>query len=99
MFLNQIFVNIFLFLISVAGLALNRRNVLIAIMCIELMLLSINLNFVFFSLYLDDSFGQIAVLLILTVAAAESSVGLALLIIYYRIHGNILITQRISLRG
>jgi NADH-quinone oxidoreductase subunit K len=68
-------------------------------MSIELLLLSINLNFVIFSIYLDDLYGQLFSFFILTVAAAESAVGLAIIIIYYRIRGNILITQKAALKG
>ena len=67
-----------LFSVSVAGMFLNRKNVLILLMCIELMLLSVNLNFVAFSHYLGDLSGQIFVFFILTVAAAEAAIGLAI---------------------
>lgn len=78
-----------LFLIGVLGLVLNRKNILIIIMSIELMLLAVNLNFVLFSVYLDDILGQMFVLFILTVAATESAIGLAILVIYYRLKGSI----------
>jgi NADH-quinone oxidoreductase subunit K len=78
-----------LFVIGILGLVFNRKNILIIIISIELMLLAINLNFVIFSIYLDDSLGQLFVLFILTVAAAESSIGLAILIAYYKIKGTI----------
>lgn len=68
-------------------------------MCIELMLLSVNLNFIVFSVYLDDAYGQIFSLFILTVAAAESAIGLAVLILYYRIRGKISINQKATLKG
>lgn len=68
-------------------------------MCIELILLSVNLNFIVFSFYLDDSYGQIFSLFILTIAAAESAIGLAILILYYRIRGKILINQKATLKG
>jgi NADH-quinone oxidoreductase subunit K len=68
-------------------------------MCIELLLLSINLNFIVFSAYLDDIYGQIFALFILTIAAAESAIGLAIIIIYYRIRGSISIQQQPTLRG
>ena len=98
MFIRQLTSNIFLFILSLLGLVLNRRNILITIMCIELMLLSLNLNFIIFSVYLDDFYGQIFSLFILTVAAAESAVGLALIIAYYRIRGSISMSQSILLR-
>ena len=78
-----------LFLIGVLGLVLNRKNILITLMSIELMLLAINLNFIIFSVYLDDLAGYIFVLFILTIAAAESAIGLAILTIYYRLKNTI----------
>ena len=78
-----------LFLIGVLGLVLNRKNILITLMSIELMLLAINLNFVIFSIYLDDITGYVFVLFILTIAAAESAIGLAILTIYYRLKNTI----------
>jgi NADH-quinone oxidoreductase subunit K len=76
---------IILFLIGALGLVLNRKNVLITIMSIELMLLSVNLNFIVFSVYLDDITGYIFVLFVLTIAATESAIGLAILSIYYKL--------------
>ena len=76
---------IILFLIGALGLVLNRKNVLITIMSIELMLLSVNLNFIIFSIYLDDIIGYVFVLFILTIAATESAIGLAILSIYYKL--------------
>lgn len=73
-----------LFAISVLGIFLNRKNVIILLMAIELMLLAVNLNFIAFSHYLDDTAGQIFVFFILTVAAAESAIGLAILVILFR---------------
>ena len=81
-FLN---VTTILFIIGILGLVLNRRNILITIMSIELMLLAVNLNFVIFSVYLDDIIGQVFVLFILTIAATESAIGLALLTVYYNL--------------
>jgi NADH-quinone oxidoreductase subunit K len=78
-------ITITLFLIGALGLILNRKNVLITIMSIELMLLSVNLNFIIFSIYLDDITGYIFVLFILTIAATESAIGLAILSIYYNL--------------
>ena len=78
-------INIFLFLIGTLGLILNRKNVLITIMSIEIMLLSVNLNFIIFSLYLDDVLGYVFVLFILTIAATESAIGLAILSIFYKL--------------
>jgi NADH:ubiquinone oxidoreductase subunit K len=89
MFINQLSFNLLLFFISCIGIIFNRQNILIIIVCIELMLLSLNLNFIIFSVYLDDMYGQVFSLFILTVAASESALGLALIILYYRIRGNI----------
>jgi NADH-quinone oxidoreductase subunit K len=89
MIINQLCIDLIVFLISFTGILYNRRNILIIIMCIELMLLSLNLNFIIFSVYLDDLYGQIFSLFILTVAASESAIGLAIIILYYRIRNNI----------
>ena len=82
--LNYLLVSCTLFLLGIWGIFLNRKNIIIMLMSIELMLLAVNFNFLIFSVYLDDLMGQIFSLFILTVAAAESSIGLALLVIYYR---------------
>ncbi|MBU3645037.1 MAG: NADH-quinone oxidoreductase subunit NuoK [Candidatus Methylopumilus sp.] len=73
-----------LFAISVVGIFLNRKNVIILLMAIELMLLAVNLNFIAFSHYLNDMAGQVFVFFILTVAAAESAIGLAILVVLFR---------------
>ena len=73
-----------LFAIAMAGIFLNRRNVIVMLMAIELMLLAVNLNFIAFSRYLDDMAGQVFVFFILTVAAAESAIGLAILVLLFR---------------
>ena len=73
-----------LFALSVAGIFLNRKNVIILLMAIELMLLAVNLNFIAFSHYLGDTAGQVFVFFILTVAAAESAIGLAILVVLFR---------------
>ena len=73
-----------LFAISIVGIFLNRKNVIILLMAIELMLLAVNMNFVAFSHYLQDASGQIFVVFILTVAAAESAIGLAILVVLFR---------------
>jgi NADH-quinone oxidoreductase subunit K len=73
-----------LFAISMAGIFLNRRNVIMMLMAIELMLLAVNLNFIAFSHYLNDPAGQVFVFFILTVAAAESAIGLAILVLLFR---------------
>jgi NADH-quinone oxidoreductase subunit K len=84
-------VTFILFLIGLSGIFLNRKNIIIMLMSIELMLLAINFNLIVFSVFLDDIVGQLLALLILTVAAAESAIGLAILVIYYRIRGSIAI--------
>ena len=88
-----------LYLIGVLGLVLNRKNILITLMSIELILLAINLNFVVFSIYLDDITGYVFVLFILTIAAAESAIGLAILTIYYRLKNNIQIEKIKNMKG
>lgn len=87
--INFLAVSMILFLLGIWGIFLNRKNIIIMLMSIELMLLAVNLNFLFFSVYLDDMMGQIFALFILTVAAAESAIGLALLVSYYRVRGSI----------
>jgi NADH-quinone oxidoreductase subunit K len=99
MFLRQLTINLFLYTIGMIGIVFNRRSVLIILMCIELMLLSLNLNFILFSVYFDDLYGQLFSLFILTVAASESAVGLAIIIIYFRIRGDISIDQSYLIRG
>jgi NADH-quinone oxidoreductase subunit K len=99
MFLSQLSTNIVVYIIGIIGALFNYRNILIILMCVELILLSITLNFIVFSTYLDDFYGQIFSIFILTVAAAESAIGLAVLILYYRIRGNISITQPTILKG
>jgi NADH-quinone oxidoreductase subunit K len=78
-----------LLLIGTFGMFLSRKHVIIILISLELILLSININFVVFSIFLDDFLGQIYALLVLTVAAAESALGLAILIVYYRLRGGI----------
>ena len=99
MFVVQILTNILLFLTGIFGILLNRRNILIVLMCVEMILLSVNLNFIVFSVYLDDFLGQVFSLFILTIAAAESAIGLGILILYYRIRGNISISEVATLKG
>ena len=95
----QLITNVILFFLGVFGIIFQRRNILIILMCIELLLLSVNLNFIVFSVYLDDFFGQLFSLFILTVAASESAIGLAILILYFRLRGNISINREIVLKG
>lgn len=79
-----ILLSISLFIIGISGILLSRKNTILIIMCLELLLLSCNLNYILFSIYLDDIIGQIFALLILSVGASESAIGLALIITYYR---------------
>ncbi len=88
-----------LFAISIVGIFLNRRNLIILLMAIELMLLAVNLNFVAFSHFLGDTAGQIFVFFILTVAAAESAIGLAILVVLFRNLGGIDVNELGSLKG
>ena len=88
-----------LFCISLAGIFLNRKNVIVLLMSIELMLLSVNMNFVAFSHYLGDIAGQVFVFFILTVAAAESAIGLAILIVMFRNMRTIHVDDLDSLKG
>jgi len=88
-----------LFAISVLGIFLNRKNVIILLMAIELMLLAVNLNFIAFSHYLGDTAGQIFVFFILTVAAAESAIGLAILVLVFRSMQTINVDDLDNLKG
>jgi NADH-quinone oxidoreductase subunit K len=88
-----------LFAISVVGIFLNRRNVLIVLMAIELMLLAVNINFIAFSHFLGDAAGQIFVFFILTVAAAESAIGLAILVVLFRNLDTINVEDLDALKG
>ncbi len=88
-----------LFAISVVGIFLNRKNVIILLMAIELMLLAVNLNFIAFSHYLNDIAGQVFVFFILTVAAAESAIGLAILVVLFRNLRTINVDALDSLKG
>ena len=88
-----------LFSLSVVGIFLNRKNLVILLMAIELMLLAVNLNFIAFSHYLGDIAGQVFVFFILTVAAAESAIGLAILVVVFRNHQTINVEDLSSLKG
>jgi NADH-quinone oxidoreductase subunit K len=88
-----------LFCLSVAGIFINRKNVIVLLMSIELMLLAVNFNFIAFSRFLGDSAGQIFVFFILTVAAAESAIGLAILVVLFRNRQTINVTDLDTLRG
>jgi NADH-quinone oxidoreductase subunit K len=88
-----------LFSLSVVGIFLNRKNLVILLMAIELMLLAVNLNFIAFSHYLGDAAGQVFVFFILTVAAAESAIGLAILVVVFRNRQSINVEDLSSLKG
>jgi len=88
-----------LFSLSVAGIIINRKNLIVLLMCIELMLLSVNINFVAFSRFLGDSAGQVFVFFILTVAAAEAAIGLAILVTLFRNRRTINVAELDTLKG
>ena len=88
-----------LFCLSVAGIFINRRNIIVLLMCIELMLLSVNLNFIAFSHFMGDIAGQVFVFFILTVAAAESAIGLAILVVLFRNRASINVEDLDTLKG
>jgi NADH-quinone oxidoreductase subunit K len=94
-----LFISFILFLLGILGIILNRKNIIIILISIELILLAVNLNFIIFSVFLDDLIGQIFSLFVLTVAASESAVGLAIVVIYYRVRGSILIENLSLIRG
>ena len=88
-----------LFTLGVFGIFLNRKNVIIILMSIELMLLAVNINFVAFSVFLYDMIGQVFAMLVLTVAAAEAAIGLAILVVYFRNRGSIAVEDVNQMKG
>ncbi|HEU0161605.1 MAG TPA: NADH-quinone oxidoreductase subunit NuoK [Rhizomicrobium sp.] len=88
-----------LFTIGVLGIFLNRRNIIIILMSVELILLAVNINFVAFSTYLGDLVGQVFALFVLTVAAAEAAIGLAILVVYFRNRGTIAVEDVNLMKG
>lgn len=88
-----------LFAISFAGIVINRKNVIILLMCIELLLLAVNFNFIAFAQYIQNGAGEVFVFFILTVAAAESAIGLAILVLYYRKNKTIHVEAMDKLKG
>lgn len=88
-----------LFAISLAGIFLNRKNIIIILMCVELMLLAVNINFIAFSHFLGDLSGQVFVFFILTVAAAEAAIGLAILVVLFRTRSTINVNDLDNLKG
>lgn len=89
--IKYILVSVIIFMISFFGLIYNKKSILIILISIELILLSVNILFIVFSIYLDDIVGQIFTIFVLTIAAAETSIGLSLLLVSYRVRDNILI--------
>jgi NADH-quinone oxidoreductase subunit K len=96
---HYLIVAAFLFTIGIFGIFLNRRNVIIILMSIELMLLAVNINFVAFSTFLHDLTGQVFAMFVLTVAAAEAAIGLAILVVYFRNRGTIAVADIHLMRG
>ncbi len=96
---DYLIVSAILFGLGVAGIFINRKNVIILLMCIELILLSVSTNFVAFSRFLDDIMGQVFVFFILTVAAAEAAIGLAILVVLFRKKKNIDVEEMDLLKG
>jgi NADH-quinone oxidoreductase subunit K len=88
-----------LFVLGVLGIFLNRKNVIVILMAIELILLAVNINLVAFSAFMQDLVGQIFAMLVLTVAAAEAAIGLAILVIYFRGHGSIAVDDINRMKG
>ena len=96
---NYLILSALLFAISVAGIIINRRNLIVLLMCIEIMLLAVNTNFIAFATYGDYIAGEIFVFFILTVAAAESAIGLAIVIIYFRQRNSIDLSKMNALKN
>lgn len=88
-----------LFTIGVVGIFVNRRNIIVILMAIELMLLAVNINFVAFSVYQHNLIGQIFTMIVLTVAAAEAAIGLAILVVYFRNRGDIAVEHVNMMKG
>ena len=88
-----------IFTVGVVGIFLNRKNIIVILMCVELILLAVNVNLVSFSIFINDLTGQIFTLFILTVAAAETAIGLAIIVVYYRNSGTIRVEEINKLKG
>jgi len=88
-----------LWVLAAGGIVLNRSNLLVVLICIEVILAAVNLNFILFSVYLDDIGGQVTSLFVLTLAASESAIGLAIVVIYYRLRHSIELKQEGLLKG
>ena len=96
---NYLILAAIIFTIGIIGIFLNRKNLIVILMCIELLLLAVNINLVSFSIFLNDLNGQIFTLFILTVAAAEAAIGLAIIVTYYRNSNSILVEDIDRLKG
>ena len=96
---HYVTVSSILFVLGVLGIFLNRKNVIVILMAIELILLAVNINFVAFSAFLNDLVGQVFAMFVLTVAAAEAAIGLAILVIYFRGRGSIAVDDVNRMRG
>lgn len=97
--INYLILSVILFALSLVGVIINRRNVILLLICVELMLLAVNTNFVAFSHYYRGLEGQVFVFFILTVAAAEAAIGLAIVMLLYRNNGNIDVNKMNHLKG
>ena len=96
---NYLILGAIIFTIGIIGIFLNRKNLIVILMCIELLLLAVNINLVSFSVFLNDLSGQIFTLFILTVAAAEAAIGLAIIVVYFRNAGTIRVEEIEKLKG
>ena len=96
---HYVVVSSILFVLGVLGIFLNRKNVIVILMAVELILLAVNLNLVAFSAFMQDLVGQIFAMLVLTVAAAEAAIGLAILVIYFRTRGSIAVDDINRMKG
>ncbi len=96
---HYLILSVTIFTIGIVGIFLNRKNIIVILMSIELILLAVNINLVSFSIYLNDLTGQIFTIFILTVAAAEAAIGLAIIVIYYRNSGTIRVQEIDKLKG
>lgn len=97
--MHYLIISALMFTIGIAGIFLNRKNIIIILMSVELILLSVNINFVAFSAFLHDLVGQIFALFVLTVAAAEAAIGLAILVVFFRNRGSIAVEDVNVMKG
>jgi NADH-quinone oxidoreductase subunit K len=96
---HYLVVGAILFTLGVLGIFINRKNIIVILMSVELILLAVNINFVAFSIFLGDMVGQVFAMFVLTVAAAEAAIGLAILVIYFRNRGTIAVDDVRQMRG